>query len=451
MSRAPLFFLLTLAPVALLAEANAPSIRFTGVPSDGGQTCATCHSGGNSGSITVMMNDYNPGIQQTIRIILQHPQAQRWGFQMTIRQVSDETKSAGDFSVAFPTDPVQVMCDNGSRFGSAPPCISNAPQFIEHKDAPRSTAGAGFEFDVVWSPPAQEVGDLNVYVTAVAADGTGTPAGDSVLTFVRRISNVGGCSLRRPSVQTALNGASFKAPFSSSSLISIFGFEFQTSGRTRGVGLGDLVNNVFPTTLGCVAVEVTGPGFPQPTRLPIAYVQQDQINAQLPAFTGAGPVTLIVITNAGRSNEFRSDVATLTALQSFAPAFFLFSGSNSIAAQFAGTSRIVARPSLVPGAAPARPGDIVTLYGTGFGATSPSLAAGQIASGVATLTTPVTVTIGGVTLPSSDVSYAGLSPGSISGLYQINVKIPSTATGDAPVVITIGGSETQAGAFIPVQ
>ena len=37
--------------------------------------------------------------------------------------------------------------------------------------------------------------------------------------------------------------------------------------------------------------------------------------------------------------------------------------------------------------------------------------------------TPVTVTIGGTTLAASDVLYAGLSPGSITGLYQFNVRI----------------------------
>ena len=60
--------------------------------------------------------------------------------------------------------------------------------------------------------------------------------------------------------------------------------------------------------------------------------------------------------------------------------------------------------------------------------------------------------IGSVTLASSDIQYAGLSPGSISGLYQFNVRIPSGAgTGDVPVTITIGGQQTQSGATIPIQ
>jgi uncharacterized protein (TIGR03437 family) len=62
---------------------------------------------------------------------------------------------------------------------------------------------------------------------------------------------------------------------------------------------------------------------------------------------------------------------------------------------------------------------------------------------MATLTNPVTVRIGGVPLPESDVQYAGISPGSISGLYQFNVVIPaSTPNGDIPVTISIGSIQT---------
>ncbi|MBI3696451.1 MAG: hypothetical protein HY238_16630 [Acidobacteria bacterium] len=42
---------------------------------------------------------------------------------------------------------------------------------------------------------------------------------------------------------------------------------------------------------------------------------------------------------------------------------------------------------------------------------------------------------------------AGLVPGSISGLYQLNGRIPpETLDGDVPVVVRIGGLATQNGA-----
>jgi len=172
----------------------------------------------------------------------------------------------------------------------------------------------------------------------------------------------------------------------------------------------------------------------------------------MPEFVGTGPVELTVVLNPGLGNVVMSSMGTFQTLQAFAPAFFVFGNSTSIAAEEAVTGKIVANPNVVPGASPAKPGDIVALYGTGFGDTNPSVAAGQLASGQAPLTNPITVMIGTTTLASSDVLYAGLTPGSISGLYQFNVRIPaSTPNGDIPVTISIGAAQTQAGATIAVQ
>ena len=144
--------LLAVAPAFLLAESKTPSLGFTGAPADhGGQNCSTCHSdhgaanSDTAGSLQVTIDDYAPTIQQTIRIIVQHPQAARWGFQITIREESDETLSSGEFSVVHASDPVQAVCDDGSQFGSAAPCDGTiARQFAEHLNAPRGTGGARF-------------------------------------------------------------------------------------------------------------------------------------------------------------------------------------------------------------------------------------------------------------------------------------------------------------------
>ena len=454
--------LFVLAPAALLAESATPSIGFTGAPADhNGKNCSTCHTSfgvansDSTGSLTVDVGDYNPGVQQLIHITVSHPLATRWGFQITIRQVSDETIEAGTFS-ATANDLFQVACDDGSQFGFAPPCSGNSNrQFAEHKDAPRTGAGASFEWTVPWLPPQTEVGRLHVYVSAVAADNDGTAKGDRVYTFEKTLAFTGACSLAtKPNLRTVVNGASFLAPISSAAMITVFGTAFQVSGLVRGVGLGDLVNNntAFPTVLGCVAIEVTGPGITQAVRLPIVYVDQTQINAQAPEFVGTGPVTLRVILNPDKPNQLVSDVATLNAQQAFAPAFFTRLKSSTIAAQIAGSSIPVADPMLVPGGRPAKPGEFVTLYGTGFGDTNPLVPVGEIASGGATLTNSITVTLGTTPLAASDVEYAGESPGSIGGLYQINIKIPTTTgNGDIPVTIKIGGFQTQTGLTIPVQ
>src|SRR5207249_2667391 len=135
-----------------------------------------------------------------------------------------------------------------------------------------------------------------------------------------------------------------------------FGLGFQLSGRTRAVGLGDFVSNGFPKELACVAVEIAG----QP--VPISYVDQAQINVQAPALPASGSIPFIVIVNPDRQNELRSDLGMITTAQAFAPAFFTFSGSMSVAAQFAGSANVVANPAVVAGGRPAKPGDILTLY-----------------------------------------------------------------------------------------
>ncbi len=463
MTRIASLALLLLLPAAVFAENPTPSLGYAGAPTDhGGQNCSTCHNSFGaansdpSGSLKVTVADYVPSVQQTISIVVQHPGSSMWGFQITIREQSDQTLSSGTFAIPTTTAPEQVVCDDGSQFGSPGPCGTNiARQFAEHHQAPSGAGGDAYEFDVLWTPPSQEIGRLEVYVAAVAANQDGTPQGDYVYTFTKTLANAGNCAIPGvPRFDALTNGASFQPAFSSGAMVSIFGTGFQPSGRQRTAGLGDFVNGAFPPELGCVSVEATGPGLAQAVQLPIAYVDFGQINAQMPSFSGSGPVTLTVTLNPGPEGV-NSAVATLNSLQPFAPAFFIFPNSSSIAAQLCPqptTCTTVADPSVVPGASPASAGDIVTLYGTGFGDTNPAVPAGQLASGQAILTNPITVMIGGVTLASSDVLYAGLSPGSISGLYQFNVRIPAAAgSGDVPVSIAIGGEQTQAGATLPIQ
>jgi uncharacterized protein (TIGR03437 family) len=190
-------------------------------------------------------------------------------------------------------------------------------------------------------------------------------------------------------------------------------------------------------------VEVAG------VRAPVTFVSPTQINAQLPSLTITGPVEIRVILNPGRPNEIRSD-ARAVPNQERAPALFTFDGSN-IAAQHSDYVPL-ADPAVVAIGRPGRPGDLIILYGTGFGLTVPAFQAGEITDRSALLRDTVTVTIGGVFLRPEHILYAGLAPGSISGLYQFNLRIPEAVRqGNLPVVIVAGGSRTQAGVTIPVR
>jgi len=95
--------------------------------------------------------------------------------------------------------------------------------------------------------------------------------------------------------------------------------------------------------------------------------------------------------------------------------------------------------SIITAAAPAKPGQIISLYGTGFGATTPTMAAGALVQTVAPLSNPVIVNIGGAT---ASVSWGGLSG---AGLYQFNLEVPKLADGDYEVIAHIANLQSPTG------
>jgi uncharacterized protein (TIGR03437 family) len=257
----------------------------------------------------------------------------------------------------------------------------------------------------------------------------------------------GECSLtNKPILRAVTDAAALKSGIAPNALVSLFGQNFNSGQAGVSVGPGDLADGVYPKAFACIAVEVAG------NRAPVSYVQPDQINAQMPTLTPIGKVNVQVIANPGTANELRSDPITIT-VQSFAPALFTYNGT-SVAALNAVTAAIVANPSLFSSARPAKPGDYVAFYGTGLGFTNPVYQAGEISSTkvLAALPGTVTVSLNGVALPPGNVQYAGLSPGYISGLYQINILIPDSAPdGDDSLVVSIGGASSPAGVVLPVK
>jgi uncharacterized protein (TIGR03437 family) len=114
---------------------------------------------------------------------------------------------------------------------------------------------------------------------------------------------------------------------------------------------------------------------------------------------------------------------TLTAnLQPVSPGFLRFSDGIHIAARHGDYSLLGPASLSAPGSTftPAKPGEIIQLYGAGFGLPVSPLTAGSDVQ-LAPLPTPwPQVTIGGI---AAAVQYAGLAG---PGLYQINVVVPQT-------------------------
>ena len=103
-------------------------------------------------------------------------------------------------------------------------------------------------------------------------------------------------------------------------------------------------------------------------------------------------------------------------------------------------------------------GNILQLWGTGEGQISPAQADGAInppSLPEPAFTLPVTVTFGTgagqVTVPASSVTYAGEAPALISGVFQVNVRIPAGFTGQVPIVVSIGGIPSQANVTVALR
>ena len=205
------------------------------------------------------------------------------------------------------------------------------------------------------------------------------------------------------------------------------------SQTTREWQAPDFVNGLLPKSLDGVSVTING------LAAYVEYVSPTQLNVLVPDDATTGTVQVQVTTAQGKSNTFSAQK------QQFAPAFFTMGGSYVAAVHLNGT--LVGKAGLLPGVVtqPVQPGEIVQLYGTGFGPTNPSLPSNKLVTAPAVLANSVQVTIGGA---NATVAWAGLVE---AGLYQLNVAVPDLADGDASVVAAIGGVQTQTGVSITVQ
>jgi uncharacterized protein (TIGR03437 family) len=220
-----------------------------------------------------------------------------------------------------------------------------------------------------------------------------------------------------------VNAAGGEAGVSPGSWISIYGSNF--AGAARTMANSDLVNGAMPTSLGGVSVRIDGKA------AFVYYVSPTQINVIVPDDATAGNVAVTVTNASGTSSP------VTVALQPVLPGLFVSSG-------YAVGVR-VGDGAAVAGMA-VKAGDVLELYGTGFGPTSPAVASGAVFSGAYQAANPVTVTIGGIAAP---VSWAGLIG---AGLYQINVTVPSgLAGGDYPIIATVSGVSSQSSALLKVQ
>jgi len=202
-----------------------------------------------------------------------------------------------------------------------------------------------------------------------------------------------------------------------------------------GLGPGNIVQ-IYGT--GLAGVANTPAMLPLPTQVngtsviiggetaPLFYVSPGQINAQIPFDLTPGNQYQVLVSANGALTA-PQPIQLTTAV----PAILQFNSGDAVAQFSDGT--------LVSDTSPAAPGDFLTIYLSGLGATDIQVPAGSPSpSGTLAnvLDTPV-LTLNGVTVP---VLFAGLTPGLV-GLYQIDFQVPQPlADGSYTLLITQSGT-----------
>ena len=163
---------------------------------------------------------------------------------------------------------------------------------------------------------------------------------------------------------------------------------------------------------------------------PVFSAQSQQVTVQVPWEIAGQTSTEVVVTYNGGPPAGASASAPVV-VATAAPGIFAVANSD-------GTLNSPSNPAKV--------GGFITIYGTGGGVTNPLGITGglwPITASLATLTLPVSVSIGGT---NAIVLYAGSAPTLESGYFQINVSLPSgpQASSAVNLVVTVGDSSSVA-------
>jgi uncharacterized protein (TIGR03437 family) len=397
----------------------------------GESSCAACHGAGTTplrstpGGNGVFMTfsggtTYTPGVMQSVVVTVTDPAFRAFGYQTSPRIMGQDTTASGG---------TLAPVDADAQFY---PAFSGSPlNWIAAGEDLTGSASNTFHFN--WTPP--DSGTVIFYAIGMGAIGSGDPqqtehvyANTFTLTPVAAPPSItsGGIVPVYSTVKTIQPGE----------WVSIYGANL--AGSTA------VWNGEFPKSLGGTSVTINGNA---------AYlwsVNATQINLQAPNDTATGSVPVVVTTASG---AFTSTVT----LAQFAPSFSLLDSrhvagiilrTDGSGSHGGGTYDIIgpAGNSLGYPTVAAKAGDAIELFAVGLGPTSPAVPAGQVFSGSAPTTNPITLLINNVSVTPA---FAGLSS---AGLYQINLTVPAAlGKGDVSLVATAGGAQTPPNVVISLQ
>lgn len=215
-------------------------------------------------------------------------------------------------------------------------------------------------------------------------------------------------------------------------LVSLYGARLAFS--TRALQPNDLIAGALPTTLAGTGVRVVISAI----AVPILFVSPQQVNFLVPPTLRPGRYKLQLIRDGWSGPEVDIEVADV------APGTFTMEARFVIATHVDG--------SLIDASAPARPGEVIIVYASGLGQTTPRLVNLNIPRNAAQIEqrSRFRVLLDGVELEPGAVLYAGVTPG-FAGLYQINLRLPDRLPGNPELRVGIGERLSPAGFLLPAE
>ncbi len=213
-------------------------------------------------------------------------------------------------------------------------------------------------------------------------------------------------------------------------ILSIYGSNLGPSTPASGTSFSlNSQGGVNPTLAGVQVLFNGKAGTP-------LYVSATQVNVIVPYEANGQTTTSIVVTyNNTQSAPFTFNVAAQ------APGIYTLN-SQGFGQAAAVNQNGTFNGSGANGTTPASAGQVMAIFATGGGQTSPPSTTGSVTPNNGTLyrISNVTATIGG---QPAVVQFAGGAPGLVAGVIQVNLVVPPGVTGDAlPVVINVNGASS---------
>jgi uncharacterized protein (TIGR03437 family) len=203
---------------------------------------------------------------------------------------------------------------------------------------------------------------------------------------------------------------------------------------TRALLPSDIAGGTLPTVLPGTGLRVLLNGI----SANIYYVSPTQVNFLVPTSLIAGPVNLQLVVDSA------AGPAIPIMLGTSAPSLFQLDAVTVLGVHLDN--------SLITPASPAQSGEVVVLYATGVGPTSPSAIPDQIPNAAATVTplSSFSLLMNGTAVDPHQILYVGVTPG-FAGLFQINWQIPANAPANPEIRIGYAGTLSPTGRILPIQ